>query len=175
MGRSGFCPFCRSAHPLREARDGDRSQPLCPVCGSLLDAGPGGEGTDAPATILCIDDDRLLLSFFSDALERRGFRTLVATDGPSGIEMAKAERPDLILLDVIMPKMSGLEVCRRLRAEPGLAETPVVLLTALNDPHLGFEGKEAGATTTMRKPFGVEHIISTIERILGSPSRRPQL
>jgi CheY-like chemotaxis protein len=89
--------------------------------------------------------------------------------------MAKAERPDLILLDVIMPKMDGLEVCRRLRVEPGLAATPVVLLTALNDPHLGFEGKEAGATTTMRKPFGVEHIISTIERILGPLSRRPQL
>jgi len=175
MGRSGFCAYCRSAHPLREGRDGDRSQSVCPVCGSLLDVGPGGEGTEEPATILCIDDDRLLLSFFSDALERRGFRTLVATDGPSGIEMAKAERPDLILLDVLMPEMSGLEVCRRLRAEPRLAATPVVLLTALNDPHLGFEGKEAGAITTMRKPFCVEHIISTIERILGSSSRRPQL
>lgn len=144
MGRSGFCSYCRSAHPLREGRDGDRSQSVCPVCGSLLDVGPGGEGTEEPATIPCIDDDRLLRSFFSDALERRGFRTLVATDGPSGIE-------------------------------PGLAETPVVLLTALNDPHLGFEGKEAGATTTMRKPFGVEHIISTIERILGPLSLRPQL
>ena len=81
MGRSGFCSYCRSAHPLREGRDGDRSQSVCPVCGSLLDVGPGGEGTGEPATIPCIDDDRLLRSFFSDALERRGFRTLVATDG----------------------------------------------------------------------------------------------
>jgi two-component system alkaline phosphatase synthesis response regulator PhoP len=141
----------------------------------MLDAGRSGEGPDQPATILCIDDDRLLLSFVSDALERRGFRTLVAMDGPSGIEMAKAERPDLILLDVVMPTMNGLEVCRRLRAEAKLAATPVVLLTALNDPHLGFEGKEAGATTTMRKPFGVEHIIATIERILGPSFSPPQL
>lgn len=175
MDRAGFCAYCRTAHPPRERRDGDRSEFLCPVCGTPLDMGPGGGAPAAPATILCIDDDRLLLSFFTDALERRGFRTLIATDGPSGIEAARVERPDLILLDVIMPKMSGLEVCRRLRAEPGLKDTPIVLLTALHDPHLGFKGREAGATTTMRKPFGVEHIISTIERILGSQTRPPTL
>jgi len=103
---------------------------------------PFAGATAEPATILCIDDDRLPLSFFTDALERRRFRTLIATDGPSGIEAARVEHPDLILLDVIMPKMSGLEVCRRLRVEPGLKDTPIVLLTALHDPHLGFEGKE---------------------------------
>jgi CheY-like chemotaxis protein len=122
---------------------------------------------------LCIDDDRIVLSYCSDALERQGFRTLIASDGPSGIEMAKKDRPDLILLDVMMPDMTGLEVCRRLRAEPGLRDTPIILLTASDDPDLGLKGREAGATSSMRKPWGSGNIISAIEQVLGRQIRPP--
>jgi CheY-like chemotaxis protein len=127
-----------------------------------------------PPTVLCIDDDRIVLSYCSDALERQGLRTLVASDGPSGIEIAKRERPDLILLDVMMPGMTGLEVCRRLRTEPALKETPILLLTASDDPDIEFRGREAGATSSMRKPFGSANIISAVEQALGrrlGPSR----
>lgn len=117
-------------------------------------------------TILCIDDDRLLLSLCCDALEREGYRTLIATDGLSGIETATAARPDLILLDVIMPEMDGLETCRRLRGIPALRDTPIVLLTASPDLKLDAEGRAAGATLTLRKPFGPGLIVSSIRQIL---------
>jgi CheY-like chemotaxis protein len=80
--------------------------------------------------ILWIDDDRLLLTFGKEALERLGYRVLTAADGASGIETAKQEEPDLIILDVLMPNMDGYEICRRLRADAGLKETPILLLTA---------------------------------------------
>jgi CheY-like chemotaxis protein len=119
-----------------------------------------------PLTVLCIDDDRLLLSLCCDALEREGYRTRIATDGVSGIETATAARPDLILLDVIMPGMDGLETCRRLRDIDELRDTPIVLLTASPDLRLDAEGRAAGATLTLRKPFGPGLIVSSIQQIL---------
>ncbi len=127
----------------------------------------GADAFGAAPLILCIDDDRLLLRLFSDALERYGFRTAVAPDGPTGIEVAKGERPALILLDFMMPAMDGLEVCRRLRAEPALRETRIILLTAREDPELGPQAREAGATLTVRKPFGPDFVVETIERVIG--------
>jgi DNA-binding response OmpR family regulator len=120
-----------------------------------------------PATILCIDDDRLLLGMFSDALEEQGYRTLLATDGASGIEIANKSTPDLVVLDVMMPELDGIEVCRRLRAEPQFAETPIILLTAMADPSIETRGREAGATLTVRKPFGPELVVSIIHELLG--------
>jgi len=123
-------------------------------------------------TILYIDDDRLLLTLCCDVLEEHGYRTIIATDGPSGIEAAKAARPDLILLDVMMPGMDGYEVCQRLRAVSPLRETPIILLTAIQDLRLDTKGKEAGATLTMRKDFGSTGIVSILEQMLsrkGSP------
>jgi CheY-like chemotaxis protein len=118
-------------------------------------------------TVLCIDDDRIVLSFCSDALEKEGFHTLVADDGAAGVETAKRERPDLILLDVMMPRMTGLEACRLMRAEPTLRDTPIVLLTASDDPELGLKAQQAGATASMRKPFGSANIIGAVEQALG--------
>jgi len=125
-------------------------------------------------TILYIDDDRLLLTLCCDVLEAHGYRTIIATDGPSGIEAAKAARPDLILLDVMMPGMDGYEVCRRLRAEPALQETPIIVLTAIQDLRLDTQGKEAGATLTMRKDFGSTGIVSTLAELLHRTASPPE-
>jgi len=123
--------------------------------------------------ILWIDDDRLLLTFGKEALERLGYRVLAAADGASGIDTAKQEGPDLIILDVLMPNMDGYEICRRLRADPRLKDTPILLLTALEERMLDLWGREAGATFTMSKPSRPEHIASIIEWMLswklGSP------
>jgi two-component system response regulator ResD len=73
----------------------------------------GEERTASRPTVLYIDDDRFLLTLCCDLLELHGYRTLLATDGPTGIETATAGRPDVILLDLVMPGMDGLEVCRR--------------------------------------------------------------
>jgi DNA-binding response OmpR family regulator len=170
-----FCPYCRSSQPVDQSQEGVQPEAYCQVCGYPLKRGPEDAVDVRPPTILWIDDDQLLLSFCCEALQRHGYRTLVAADGLSGIETAKSERPDLIILDILMPNMSGLEVCRRLRNEPGLKETPIILLTALQGPDLGVKGRQAGATSTIRKPFGPEHIINAIERILGRKAAAPKL
>jgi CheY-like chemotaxis protein len=127
-----------------------------------------------PPTILCIDDDRLVLSVCYDGLTEQGYGVLTATDGQAGIDTAKKERPDLILLDVLMPGMDGLEVCRCLRGEPTLRDIPILLLTALNDPELDAKGRQAGANLTMRKPFGPGLIVSNVDKALGrKPRPRP--
>ena len=125
-------------------------------------------------TILYIDDDRLLLSLCCDVLEDHGYRTIIATDGPSGIETAKAGRPDLILLDVMMPDMDGYEVCRRLRADPAFREIPIILLTAMQDLRLDAKGQEVGATLTLRKDFGSTGIISTLAQMLSRKAGPPK-
>ena len=169
MTRRGFCPSCRSVQPLVEYREEGQWGLWCETCRNPIE-GPTVEKSAArprPSTILCVDDDRLVLSYCSDALERQGFRTLVANDGASAIEAAKRERPDLVLLDLMMPGMSGLEVCRQLRAESALRDTPIILLTASDDPDLGHKAREAGATASMRKPFGSANILTSVEAALG--------
>jgi DNA-binding response OmpR family regulator len=166
MAPTDFCPYCKSTQPDQIADEGPPDG-YCRVCGYPLRAEPTAAAPFRPATVLWIDDDRLLLSFCCDALNQRGYRTLVAADGATGIETAKAERPDLIVLDVVMPGMDGIEVCRRLRADPATKETPIILLTAFHGPTVSLKGREAGATSTIRKPFGPEHIVDAIAKILG--------
>jgi DNA-binding response OmpR family regulator len=128
-----------------------------------------------PTTILWIDDDRLLLSVCGETFERYGYRVLPASDGPTGIALARQERPDLILLDVVMFGMDGLEVCQRLRAEPGLAETPIVLLTVLDDAGVRDRGRELGATSIWSKPFGPEELLAKVSKLLGHQPRSATL
>ena len=167
MSGTIFCPYCRAGQPEGGSLDKNQPDEFCYACGYPLQAGPDAVATSRGATILWIDDDKLLLSFCCDALQRRGYRAIAAADGPTGIEAAKHERPDLIILDVVMPNMGGLEVCRRLRAEPELHDTPIILLTVLQGPNISIKGREVGATSTISKPFGPEHIIDVIEQILG--------
>ncbi|HTU01371.1 MAG TPA: response regulator [Candidatus Sulfotelmatobacter sp.] len=129
-----------------------------------------GKSTSRP-TILCIDDDRFLLTLCCNLLESHGYRTILATDGPTGIETAQAGRPDLILLDLVMPGIDGLEVCRRLRSLPDFRETPIILFTARQDLRLDAEALEAGATLTLRKDFGFLEFLNTVARLLGRKSR----
>jgi CheY-like chemotaxis protein len=117
--------------------------------------------------ILCIDDDRLVLGMCKSTLEAHGYRVLFTTDPATGLAIAKEERPDVILLDVIMPTMTGLEVCQQLRADPNLKDTLIILLTALEDDGVRSMGEKAGATLTLRKPFSPETIVENIERLLG--------
>jgi CheY-like chemotaxis protein len=105
-----------------------------------------------PTTVLWIDDDRLLLGACVPVLGRQGYRVLVAHDGAMGSATAKRERHDAILLDVVMPTTNGLEVCRHLRADPALQDTPIILLTALEDAHGVPEGTRPGRTRRCASP-----------------------
>lgn len=119
----------------------------------------------APSTILWIDDDRLLLSLGGDALAARGYRVLHAPDGSTGIEVARRERPDVVLLDVIMPEMQGFEVCQAFRADPALKDIPIILLTVLDDPSVSSLARKAGATMLLRKPHRLEEVVRAIEYV----------
>jgi CheY-like chemotaxis protein len=168
-----FCRSCQSIQPLEKTQEGDTAKFWCEMCGYPVELGDAkGEAVvSRRPTILYIDDDGLALSTCNDALTAHGYRVLLAPDGPAGIEIARMERPDLILLDVLMPGMDGIEVCRRLRAEPTLAGVPIILLTALKHPGVAPEGRQAGATLTIRKTYGPESIVSSVDKALG---RKPK-
>ncbi len=165
------CPSCRLAQPAQAAE----AEGLCRRCGHPLPPRATPPAATRPVTILWIDDDRLLLTFGRDILERHGYRVRTAIDGPSGIAAAGEDRPDLIILDVVMPDMTGYEVCRRLRAQPGLQRTPILLLTSLQDPQVDVLGRGIGETFTMSKPPDPELIVNIVGQVLGqdNPAAAP--
>ena len=178
MNPTYFCPFCGVDQPGNLIRDGKRTKICCKACGSPLGevrpgtaAGPAAAPPPSPK-VLCIDDDRLLLALFTDTLEGHNFRAITATDGPSGIEVARKERPDVVLVDVMMPKMSGFDVCRQMRADPVLRRTPIIILTAMADPRLKEKGLEAGANLAMQKPFDPNQLIGLIRKALAIKAKR---
>jgi CheY-like chemotaxis protein len=91
------------------------------------------------------EDDRLLALTSSAALRRRGFEVQIATDGEAALAMAKSERPDLILLDVIMPKLQGFDVLKQLKSDPDTTAIPVIMLTGLRQSADMEEAQRAGA------------------------------
>src|SRR5512134_3797838 len=97
------------------------------------------------STILIVDDDPSARETTVSMLEGSGYRIEEAKDGLHALQMLEHLQPDLILLDVMMPGMTGFEVCRRIRSTPGLAEVPIIMLTALDDRASLLQGIEAGA------------------------------
>jgi CheY-like chemotaxis protein len=170
-----FCPQCISNQPTFQYFTGQRLIIRCQNCGYPVEAGAIEKDTIVfrKPKILVIDDDRLLLGLLSDLLTAHECRPLTATDGPSGIEAAKHEHPDLILLDIFMPGLDGFEACRQLRAEPDLKDTPIIIMTALMDPKLTVKGFKAGATLAVRKPVDPQRLIDILKTALALKPRPP--
>ena len=118
-----------------------------------------------PSIVLIIDDEPTALEALKALLEPQGYRLECATDGVEGMRMACDLQPDVILLDVMMPGMDGLEVCRRLRADPQLAEVPVVMVTALDDQASRLQGIEAGADDFISKPYNKPELRARVRTI----------
>lgn len=116
--------------------------------------------------ILIIEDEKDLAELLAYNLEREGFRTITAQDGLVGLEQARAERPDLILLDLMLPGMLGTEVCKALRKDVGTARIPVLMLTAKGDEIDRVVGFEVGADDYMVKPFSIRELTLRIKAIL---------
>jgi DNA-binding response OmpR family regulator len=174
MGSTFFCAYCCSTQERYEYQEDGRRKFRCASCGSPVEGGGlREESTFCRPKVLCIDDDRLLLGLVKDAIETHGFEALTATDGPSGLALAKAQQPDIILVDVMMPKMSGFEVCQHLRADPKLRGTPIIIVTAMADPELKTKGLEAGANLAIPKPFNPTQIIVLIKKALELKAKGP--
>lgn len=116
--------------------------------------------------ILVVDDESVLLETISFNLEQAGYEVVTASDGGSALEVARRETPDLILLDVMLPGMDGLEVCRQLRREPATATVPIVMLTARGDEIDKVVGLEVGADDYVTKPFGRRELLARIRALL---------
>ena len=117
------------------------------------------------ATILVVDDEPAIRAFVRAALQQASHHVLEAADGVSALRLASGERPDLVLLDIALPHLSGIEVCRRLRREPATARTPVLLLTGL--PDRGDQDTiKAGARGYLAKPFSPAQLTSLVDDAL---------
>ena len=114
--------------------------------------------TTPAKTVLVADDEQDILDLVRFRLEHDGYRVLTASDGQTGLTLAQQERPDLCILDVMMPKLSGLEVLARLRADPATAATRVILLTARGQDADVDRGFELGANDYVTKPFSPKEL-----------------
>ena len=117
-----------------------------------------------PELILVIEDDAAILFGLRDNLQRAGYEVRSAGDGHQGLELARTVRPDLVLLDLMLPGLSGHEVCRRIRVD-GL-EMPVVMLTALGEEAQVVRGLNLGADDYVTKPFGIGELMARIAALL---------
>jgi DNA-binding response OmpR family regulator len=116
--------------------------------------------------ILVIDDLPENVFIVQDRLEHEGFEVITAYDGLSGIEKARAELPDLILLDIMMPEVAGIEVCKKLIEDSLTRKIPIILVTAKSDAEDTKEGLEAGAFDYIRKPFHKVELLARINSAL---------
>jgi DNA-binding response OmpR family regulator len=125
-----------------------------------------GNGHDG-AAILVADDDQDILELVAFRLERAGYEVLTAGDGEQALASAREHRPALAVLDVMMPKLTGYEVVKAMRAEEGTSRIPVILLTARVQEADVSRGFEAGADDYIRKPFSPQELRARVEAILG--------
>jgi len=112
--------------------------------------------------VLVIDDEGPYSRVVAEVLAKKGFRVRTAAHGLSGLFAAKRDQPDLILLDIMMPEMDGLTVVRKIRAEPTLSQTPVVVISALASAEDRRAALEAGADAFLPKPFTMEELTQAI-------------
>ena len=117
-------------------------------------------------TILVVDDEEDLLDLIEYNLKKEGFDVLKAEDGKEGIRMAREHRPDLILLDIMMPKMDGLEAVEVIRSDDELKQIPVIFLTARGDEKTEVEGLNKGGDDYITKPISTTKLISRIKAVM---------
>src|SRR5574337_1227543 len=114
-------------------------------------------------TILVIDDEPKIVEICRDYLTAAGFSVITASDGPQGLAAARRERPDLVVLDLMLPGMDGLDVCRALRRE---GSTPIIMLTARVEESDKLVGLELGADDYLTKPFSPRELVARVRTVL---------
>lgn len=130
-----------------------------------------------PRKILIVEDEAEIQGLLAHYLRKEGFVPIVAADGESALATARKKKPELILLDIMLPKTDGLEVLRAIRSDPGLARTPVIMLTAKGEETDRVVGLELGADDYVPKPFSPREVMARIKAILRrsrSPAPEPE-
>lgn len=122
-------------------------------------------------TILIVDDDHEILESMRTILENKGFRILVARDGNAGLMIAERENPDLIVLDMMMPKKSGFLVLEKLKSRPG-GLIPTIMITGNEGSRHRAYAEMLGVRDYIRKPFAMEKLVRSIERVVGVKGAR---
>jgi DNA-binding response OmpR family regulator len=123
--------------------------------------------SDSTPTILVADDEEDLRELVTYRLTRSGYRVIGAGDGQEALELAAERAPDLMVLDVMMPKLDGYELTRRVRAEAALSSIPVILLTARSQESDIDRGFEVGADDYLKKPFNPDELVARVRAVLG--------
>lgn len=118
-------------------------------------------------TVLTVDDSKAIRDMVAFTLEPQGYRVIGAADGAEGLVRFKADSVNLVITDLNMPVMNGIEMIRRLRAEPRGAGVPIVMLTTETKPEMKAEGKAAGATGWINKPFDADTLVAVAKKLVG--------
>src|SRR4026208_2618256 len=121
-----------------------------------------------PKTVLIIEDEEDAAELFAEMMRVSGFRVVKTSKSRPAISLMSSEKPDEILLDIMMPEISGLDILRQMRREPELANIPVIVVTAKSMPSDIKNGMEAGASTYLTKPVGFLELKDAVERALAN-------
>ena len=119
-----------------------------------------------PQRILVVDDDQKITRLLRASLEQAGYQVLVAYDGETALHVLRRERPDLVVLDLMLPDRDGWDVTRVMRGDASLAHTPIIMLTARVEPHDRIVGLELGADDYVTKPFHPGELMARIRAVL---------
>jgi len=118
--------------------------------------------------VLIADDEQNIVISLEFLMKREGFEVLVANDGEEAIQRIRADQPDLVLLDVMMPKKSGFEVCQEVKADPALGAVRILMLTAKGRDTEVAKGLALGADAYMTKPFSTKELVEKVRSLLGA-------
>lgn len=117
-------------------------------------------------SIISVDDSSTIRRMVSFTLKSAGYDVIEAGDGAEALAVLKSRTVDLVISDINMPNMDGIELTRQLRRQPGFGRTPIILLTTESDPGKKAEGRAAGATGWIVKPFGQDQLLAVVAKVL---------
>ena len=126
-----------------------------------------------PARILIVDDEPNIVLSLEFLMRHEGYETLIAQDGEAALEALGLEKPDLVILDVMLPRMSGFDVCERIRADPRWRDVRILMLTAKGRETEIARGMRAGADAYVTKPFSTKELVDQVRRLLGGEGEAP--
>lgn len=125
--------------------------------------------------VLVVEDEETLLRNLAEKLKGEGFSVVTAADGEDGLEKLREEHPDLLILDIMLPKLDGLSLCRLVRRDPATAHIPIIMLTARGTEVDKIVGLESGADDYVVKPFGLGEFLARVRAVMRRAPGRPAL